>query len=218
MKKIVKKQLKEDEFVTTLNKLIVFAKKRTREILIGVAAIVFAFFLYSGLRFLQAQSLKKESRILGEAIQLRSELNTDPAKVARLEELAGSGKFSRLASVLLATHWVEKGDLEKALASLEKVGDEPKDFVFYQARDLEAQVFVLQKKYDQALSIYTAIEEEKPKGYPLDAILFHKAQVLEEKGDRAEALDVYKKLQTDFPQSFYGYEASLKVTRLGSKG
>ena len=58
------------------------------------------------------------------------------------------------------------------------------------------------------------LEKEKPGEYPLDAVLFHKASALELKGDIPGALAVYKKLQEEYTQTYYGYEASLKVGRL----
>ena len=216
MKKVVKKQLKEDEFVSTLTKIFEFLKKRTKEIVILAVVVVFLFLLSLGLRFIQAQGLKKESQLLSHMLELRSGLATKPENLAKLEQLAGPGKYSRLAFVFTATHWVEKGDLEKAKASLGKIPAEPRDFVYYQAEDLLAQVNFLQKNYDQAIAIYKKIEEEKPKDYALDVVLFHRAEALEGKGEKQEALKVYKKVQQDFPQSYYGLDASEKARKLES--
>jgi predicted negative regulator of RcsB-dependent stress response len=214
MKKVVKKQLKEDEFVSTLTKILRFIEKRTKELIIVAAAIVFLVLLYFGLRFIQAQNVKKQSLLLSQLLELRSELGTKPENVAKLEQLAGKGKFSRLAYVFTATYWVEQGDLEKAKASLAKLQPEPKDFVYYEAQDLLAQVNSLEKNYDGAIAIYKKIEEAKTKSYPLDVVLFHKAEALEGKGEKQEALMVYKKVQQDFPQSYYGFDAVEKVRKL----
>ena len=59
--------------------------------------------------------------------------------------------------------------------------------------------------------------DEKPKVYPLDAALFHLAESQELKGETAAAIEVYKKLQADYAQSYYGYEASLKVGKLEAR-
>lgn len=214
MKKVIKKQLKGDEFVSTLTKIFQFIKNRTKEITIVAVAIVFFILLYLGLRFIQAQNLKKESQLLSQLLELRSELATNPENVVKLEQMAGSGKFSRLAYVLMATYWVEKGDLEKAKATLGKIQTEPRDFLYYQAGDLLAQVNSMEKNYDQAIAIYKKIEEEKPKDYALDVILYHKAEALEGKGEKHEALTVYKKVQEEFPQSYYGFDAAEKVRKL----
>ncbi len=214
MKKVVKKQLKEDEFVSTLTKILRFIEKRTKELIIVAAAIVFFVLLFLGLRLIQAQNVKKQSQLLSQLLELRTELGTKPENVAKLDELAGKGKFSRLAYVFIATHWVEQGDLEKAKASLAKVQPEPKDFIYYQAEDLLAQVNSLEKNYDQAIAIYKRIEDAKAKAYPLDVVLFHKAEALEGKGEKMEALAVYKKVQQDYPQSYYGVDAAEKARKL----
>ena len=182
MKKVVKKQLKGDEFVSTLTKILRFIEKHTKELIIVAAAAVFLVLLYLGLRFLQAQNVKKESLLLSQLLELRSELATKPENIAKLEQLAGQGKYSRLAHVFTATYWVEKGDLEKAKASLAKLQAEPKDFVYYQAEDLLAQVNSLEKDYDQAIAIYKKIEDAKTKVYPLDVVLFHKLKLWKGKG------------------------------------
>jgi predicted negative regulator of RcsB-dependent stress response len=216
MKKVVKKQLKEDEFVSTLTKILRFLKRRTKEIVILAVAVVFFFLLFLGLRFIQAQSLKKESLLLSQMLELRSGLAAKPENLVKLEQMAGQGKYSRLAFVFTATYWVEKGNLEKAKGCLGKIPAEPRDFVYYQAADLLAQVNFLQKNYDEAIAIYKKIEEEKPKDYALDVVLFHKAEALEGKGEKLEALTVYKKVQQDFPQSYYGLDASERARKLES--
>jgi predicted negative regulator of RcsB-dependent stress response len=214
MKKVVKKQLKEDEFVSTMTKLWRFLQARTKEIVIGVAVVVCIGLLYSGIRFIRAQQVRKESRLITQLFELRSTSNAKPENLAALEKMAGSGKYARLGYVLTATYWVEKGDLEKAKESLGKIKPSPQDFIYFQARDLLAQVSAMQKDYDQAIALYTKIEEAKPKDYCLDAVLFHKAEALEAKGSKPEALAVYKKIQEQFPQSYYGYDAAERARKI----
>jgi len=214
MKRVVKKQLKEDEFVSTMNKIWRFIQARTKEIIIGVAVVVFIGLLYVGVRFIRAQQIRKESRIISQMLELRSTANAEPENLAVLEKLAGSGKFARLGHVLTATYWVEQGDLEKAKESLGKIKTSPQDFIYFQARDLLAQVSSMQKDYDQAIAIYTKIEEAKPKDYCLDAVLFHKAEALEAKGSKPEAVALYKKIQEQFPQSYYGYDAGERARKI----
>jgi predicted negative regulator of RcsB-dependent stress response len=214
MKKVVKKQLKEDEFVSTMTKIWRFIQARTKEILVAVAAVVFIVLLYAGVRLIRAQQVRKESRLITQLLELRSTSNAKPENLAALEKMAGSGKYARLGYVLTATYWVEKGDLEKAKESLGKIKPAPQDFIYFQARDLLAQVNAMQKDYDQAIAIYTKIEEAKPKDYCLDAVLFHKAEAFEAKGSKPEALAVYKKIQEQFPQSYYGYDAAERARKI----
>lgn len=214
MKKVVKKQLKGDEFVSTMNKVLQFLQAKLKLILIGLGAVAAAGVLYAGVRFIQAQQVRKESRLLSELLELRSTLTTEPENVAELEQLSGGGKYARLGYVLLATHWVENGNPSKARETLERIKSAPRDFIYFQAQDLLAQVSALERDYDQAIALFNEIEEEKPKAYSLDAVLFHKAETYEAKGDIEEALALYKKVQEEYPQSYFGFDAAEKARKI----
>ena len=214
MKRKFRKKLKEDELVTTVNKIFHFIQEQTKKVMTLVLGILFIVIIFAGIKFINAKNKKNESRLLTQIINLHSDLNNKPENLTRLEELAGDGKFSRLAYVLLATYWMENGDSDKARSFVEKIPETPKDFFYYQARDLLAQIHFNRKEYDKSLEIYKKIEEENPKDYSMDVILFHRAEINEEKGDVEQALALFKKVQDEFPQTFYGYEASQKVGKL----
>ena len=216
MKRVERQHLKEDEFVSGMNRFLELAKTWERELLIGLGVLVLLVLVFLGVTFLRNRGLRAESRVVGEIVSLRAGLDQKPENLPRLEKLAGSGKYSRVAYVALATYWLEKGDLDKAEKNVSAVKSARRDFVAYQAEDLLAQICVKKKDFGRALEIYARIEKEKPASYPLDAVLFHKAGALELKGDIPEALAVYKKLQEEYNQTYYGYEASLKVGRLES--
>jgi predicted negative regulator of RcsB-dependent stress response len=214
MKRTIKKQLKEDEFITDMNKFWAFARKWQKEILIAAAALGAIVLLFFGFQFLKSQQINRDSRELGRILELRASLAKNPQSVATLEQAAAKGKYGRVAGLGVVTHWVEQGQLDKAQAALALIKDSPKDFFYYQGRDLAAQIAILKGDYDGAIGILKKVEEEKPKDYILDAVQFHHAEALEKKGSVAEALAMYKKLQEDFAQSYYGYDASLRVRKL----
>lgn len=217
MKRRFRKKLKEDELVTTVNKIFHFIQERTKKLMALVLGILFIVIIFAGMKFIKAKNKKSESRLLTQIINLHSDLNNKPENLARLEELAGDGKFSRLAYVLLATYWMENGDYDKARSFVEKIPEAAKDFFYYQAKDLLAQIHFKSKNYDKSLEIYKKMEEESPKDYSLDVILFHRAEVYEEKGEIEQALALYRRVQDEFPQTFYGYEASQKIGKLETK-
>jgi predicted negative regulator of RcsB-dependent stress response len=215
MKRQLKKQLKEDEFVSGFAKILHFAKIWERELIIAGAAVLAIALLFLGFQFLRSQQNAKDSRAAGEILDLRANLAKTPQNAAKLEQIAAKGgKYARVASMSLATYWVEQGQLDKAQAALSNVKDTPKDFIYFQSQDLAAQTAILKGEYDKAIAILKKIEDAKPKDYLLDAILFHKAEALEKKGSIVEALAVYKKLQDAYAQTYYGYDASLKVKKL----
>ncbi|MFB0564942.1 MAG: tetratricopeptide repeat protein [Candidatus Aminicenantaceae bacterium] len=214
MKRIKRKQLKEDEFVTTINKIIRFIKKRTKELIALVVIVLIGILIFAGVRFVKSRINKREARTLSQIIKLNSELNDNPDSVEKLEELAGGGKFSALANVYLATYWIENGDFDRAISLLEKVEKGKKDIFYFQAKDLLAKIYMRKKNYDKAIEIYKRIEEDNPSVYSLDVILFNLAEAYEKKGDVEGALALYKRIKEQFPMTSYGYDASQKVLRL----
>jgi len=216
MKRKIKKQLKEDELATGFQKFLDFAKAWQKELILFGVIVAGLVVLYGGFRLIRGQQVKKESRRIGEILTLRAGLAKNPQNVAKLEQLGGTEKAGRLAAISLATYWIEQGDLDKALAGLAKIKDNPKDFFYYQAQDLTAQVEILKGRYDQAIQILKKIEEAKPKDYLLDVVLFHHAEALEKNGQLKEAHDLYKKVQDEYAQTYFGYDASAKVKKLES--
>jgi len=217
MKRIKRKELKKDEFVSTINKVVLFFGERKKEFMALGVLFLFVILIFIGFRLARVRSNKRENRLLTQIIELSSELNDNPENVAKLEELAGKGKFTRLAYIFLATHFLEKGDYDQAAISLERMKKSKKDIFYYKAQDLLAQIQVKRKNYDKAIDIYKKIEEENPKEYSLDVILFHRAEVYEEKGEIEEALSLYQKIKEDFPLTNYGADASQKIIKLEEK-
>ena len=80
-----------------------------------------------------------------------------------------------------------------------------------------AQIYIDSKEFDKAIEIYKTIEEDEQKDYALDAVLFHMAEAHEGKGELDVALELYRRVQTDFSQTYYGFDASQKVTELEAK-
>jgi tetratricopeptide (TPR) repeat protein len=215
MKRTERHHLKEDQIVTGFQWFAQFYRKWQREILIFAGALVFAAAVFGALFMIRTHGRTVQSRLVGEVLSLSSELNTNPESAAKLEKLAEGGRTARLANLELASYWAGRGDVDKSETFLGRIGATPKDLLYYQARDLEAQVLMRKKEYDKAVAIYKAILDEKPATYPLDAALYHLAEAYEAQGDKTAALDAYQKLQADYAQSYFAYEASLKAGRLG---
>jgi tetratricopeptide (TPR) repeat protein len=188
-----------------------------REIRLVAGAIAVAAVVFSGLLVVRSQVRSARSRAIGRVMDLSAEIAQKPEKLADLEKLAAGGRTARLANMELAKYWAEKSDWAKASSYLAKLPAGPKDLLYYQGEDLKAQIAIGRKDFDQAIAVYKKIGEEKPKAYPLDAAGYRLAESHELKGDLAAAIELYKKVQTDFPQSYYGYEASLKIGRLEAR-
>jgi len=217
MKRTERHHLKEDEMAHGMHWLAKFIHDYRREITIVAAALAFAAVVFGALLVVRSRARSVKSRAIGQVGAAAAAVAKDPGKLADLEKLAAKGRTARLATLELAKYWAEKGDWAKASSSLEKLPAGPKDLLHYQAEDLKGQIAVGRKDFDQAIAIYKAITDEKPEAYPLDAALFRLAETHELKGDTAAALEIYKKLQTDYAQSYFGYEASLKAGKLEAR-
>jgi predicted negative regulator of RcsB-dependent stress response len=217
MKKKVKKQLKTDEFANFMSRMFDFFKSNQREFMIAGAAVLFIALVFLSVRYVQAVNSRKQSEILGRILQLESEVKDTPDKLVELEQMAGKGKFGRLAAIKAAALNFERNRTEKAVELLQNIPAAPKDMVYYQARDLLGQIYFSQQQYDEALALFSEIERENPEAYPLDIVLYRKAQVLAARNDVELAIETYTKLQTEFPNSYYGYEATREAQKLEEK-
>lgn len=218
MKRKERHQLKEDEFLTGMQRLLEFFKTRRREMIVAglaLAAVALAFGIIS---LLQTLNDRSQSRVAGEIISLSAGLDKNPGNLTRLEEIAGRGKFNRLAYLELAKYWIAKGDPDKAGAHLQKLPSNRKDGVHYQAEMLKARIHVLKKDYEGAVAAYKGILADAPRDFPPDVALFYLGEAYELKGDKKLALETYQKLQTEHAQSPFSYEASLKAGRLAMAG
>ena len=217
MKRTTRKHLKEDKFQMTIQNIVDFSKVHTREISIAAAAVAVLILVFLIFQMFRGQQIKRENLVLDQIFKLSSEIRENPDKISELEELAGKGRFSRIGFLELAKYWFEKEDFAKVMPYLDEIIAGQKDLVYYQAEDLKGQVYINQKKYDDAIALYGKLEEKNPKEYVLDAVLFHKAQAYEKKGDNEKALLLYKRLQEEFSQTYYGSDASAKVLNLENK-
>ncbi len=214
MKRTERHHLKEDEIRTGLSKFIHFFKTWQKEITIFAGVLAGLALVFLALSAVKSHQTRVQSRIAGEILALSATLEDTPDNLAKLEDLAGRGRFARLGYLELAKHWMAKGDFEKAGSYLDKVPRSPRDLVFYQAEDLKAQTAVHRKDFDSAIAIYRKIEADNPSHYPLDAALFHLAEAYELKGELQEAKSIYARIQQEYTQTYFGYEASIKAGRL----
>ena len=217
MKRVTRKHLKEDKFQKTITDIVEYSREHTKELAFAGAGIVVLILAFIVFQLISAQQIKKENKALDQILTLSSEIRENPEKIAELEELAGKGRFSRIGYLELAKYWFEKEDFAKVAPYLDEVSKGKKDLIYYQAQDLKGQVYLNQEDYDNAIALYGELEEKNPEEYVLDAVLFHKAQAHEKKGETEEALVLYKRLQDEFSQTYYGYDASAKVLDLEEK-
>ncbi|MGB9765324.1 MAG: tetratricopeptide repeat protein [Candidatus Saccharicenans sp.] len=214
MKRTERKQLKEDELATGLSRFLKWAKDNEKNFIIITAGLAVILIVVVAAKLVVNYQKGREAAYLSQVLDLKSELAQKPENLTKLEQMAQTSNSGRLASLVLATYYLEKNDLDKAEKVLDRVKNKGRDFIHYQILDLYGQVLIKKKQFEQAIEEYKQIERDKPKVYPLDVVLYHLAEAYEKKGDFGLALDTYRDLQTKFQNSYYGYQASLKAMQL----
>lgn len=214
MKRTERRQLKENELATGLSRFVRWAKKHEKKFMAIALGLVVLLALGISVKLLRDYQKSREAGYLSQVLSLKAELAQKPENLARLEELSRKRSYGRIASLVLATYYLEKNDLDKAEQVLSAVKDRGRDLVHYQILDLYAQVQVRRGNYDRAIEIYRQIEKEKPGDYPLDVVLFRLAEAYEKKGSNDQALSLYRELQSSYQNTYYGYQAAMKMMKL----
>lgn len=214
MKRTERKQLKENELASGLNRFARWIRQHTKKIRIAALGLVAVLVLLVGIKYLLDYQKGREASYLSEVLALKADLEEKPENLAKLESLSQKKRYERMASLALATYYLEKNDLDRAEQILVKVKDKGRDLTHYQILDLYAQIQIKKGSYDQAIEIYRQIEKEKPGVYPLDVVLFRLAEAYEKQGDKEQAQNVYRDLQANYQHTHYGYLASMKLMNL----
>jgi tetratricopeptide (TPR) repeat protein len=217
MKRTERRHLKEDGFASGLQRFFDFFTHNKNIFFGGLGLVALGVLIFLGVRFLQGQGLAQQGRVESQILEIYDGLDKQPGDAAKLEKMGSQGRAGRLAYVLLGNYWVSQGTPQKAEALLAKVKDNPQDLIYYQAQDLLGQIYFQRKDYDKAIEIYKAIQADEPREFPVDQAIFRQAEALEKKGQKAEALTLYKKVQDEFMQGAFAYQAAQKVRQLESK-
>lgn len=214
MKRTERKQLKEDELATGLSRFMKWAKQHEKEFMALAVGLVVILVVIVAVNLIVNYQRSREATYLSEVLALRAELDSKPENLAKLQQLSRKTGYGRIASLILASYYLEKNDLSQAEQMLAGVKDKGKDLIHYQILDLYAQIKAKKGQFDEAINIYRQMEKEKPKSYPLDVILFRLAETYEKKGENRKALEVYQDLQTKYQNTYFGYQAALKALQL----
>ncbi|MBC7364141.1 MAG: tetratricopeptide repeat protein [Candidatus Aminicenantes bacterium] len=216
MKRTERKQLKEDELATGLSRFLKWAKQHEKEFMALAIGLAVILVVVVAVNLVINYQRSREASYLSEVLTLRAELDKKPENLEKLQQMTRKTRYGRIASLILASYYLEKNEVQKAEEILAAVKDKGRDLIHYQIVDLYAQIKIKKGQYDEAINLYRQIEKEKPKSYPLDVILFHLAEAYEKKGEIQNALQIYRDLQANYQNTYFGYQAALKAMQLES--
>lgn len=164
----------------------------------GVLILVLGYFLYMQFLFLPAEEKSKGAYY--EGLNYAEKDSTDAA----IESLTPvvkkyDGKIGgEVAQFTLARQLMAKGNFSKALEELESV-DVNDMYVHAMAIGLQGDCQSEMKKYEEAADLYIKAAESRDNEFTSPIYLFKAAGCAEKLGDYTSALDLYKRIQDNYP-------------------
>jgi len=242
MKKELRRQIKQDEFATTLGHTIRWVESHAQEVKVTAAIVAVVGVGWLGLNYFRqsrAQTAEKAFAAALETFQapVAGELAEGEAPPGRTVHTTAGEKFrkaaaefaglaqryptmpiGRRASYYEALCRLELGELaeaEKAFSALAARRDDQAlqaDLARLGLADVERK----RGRVDQAVSLYRQMVDDATLAVPRDHVLMTLSSVLEEAGRLPEAGAAYRRLAQDFPTSVYAPEAQRRADYLQS--
>ncbi len=240
MKRELKKHIKEDEFVSTLEHLANWATNRRDELRIAVGVLVVLGAAGAAFLYFQGQRAREADNALQEALDvwsapLEAELPAGAPKptgqvfasadekyksaaaafegVARRYPSRPEADRARYYAALCRERLRQFDEAEKGLKTLAEHRD-GRRLEPTVARVALADLYRRKGQVDKAVEAYRAIVTDTAFPFPRDYALMSLASTLEDANRSAEARASYRKLTEDFPASVYAAEARRRADRL----
>jgi tetratricopeptide (TPR) repeat protein len=230
----------KDEFVSTVERAAGWLDKNWRSVAMGFGGVLVALLIVVGVANFLASRGQAADSLLGEAMTLMSapilgpdELppltgaatfaagsERDAAVLAKLEELMAaypSSKAATSAAYLRGSTLLRLGRTSEARDALDSfIKENSSSDLLPAARRALATAELDSGNKEQALAILQDLVEHPSDLFPEDAALMELGRAQEQSGLEQEALESYRRLANEHPQSVYSGSATQAVTRLST--
>jgi TolA-binding protein len=240
VKRELRKQIKQDEFLTGMEKLWRLLSTHRDEVRITVVTLVVVGGLAGGLAFFKARKSQEgreafsealtifDTPLAGEAPRPQAEQGpTFPSASDKFKKAAAafdgvvrrypSEAIARRARYYAALSRIELGEDAAAQGELEALAKEPGDLTPALARMALADLMRKKGRYDQAAEAYRQLASDANFSLPRDYPLWNLATTLEDAGRPEEAAAAYRRLRDEFPSSAWAQEAARMASYLTGK-
>jgi len=226
MRRLTRKKLKQDEFVSGVDKIMRWLMENWRPVAVGLAALTAVFLIAWGAANWMGSREDAASWSLHEAVtayQEQQEKAGDPA--ASVESRAafekvidkyGRTKEADVARIYLARLDFEAGKVEEARSALEKVARRHKGDALGAVATLDLiHMRVASGQASEVIGQLRAMATGQDESLPRDVALFELGSAYEAEKDPAQAREYFQKLIDEFPKSPYVRTARQKLVELG---
>jgi predicted negative regulator of RcsB-dependent stress response len=221
-RRITRKQLKQDEFISTADSVVSWVVANWRPFAFGLGAIcVVVVAWWAGTRWTGSRA-ERASFLLHQAtaaVDEASRSGDQAAAEAKLEEVIdryGRSEQADVARVLKARLRIDRNDLDGARALLVEVSERRGGDAIGRVATLD--LVHLQVANGQGAEVAGQLEAMvagKDVRLPRDVALYELGQIFAASQDPTRARSYYEKLVDEFPESPYRAQASQRLAELG---
>ena len=222
MRRVTRKKLKQDEFVSIVDQVIQWFSENWRPVAAAAAGAVAVFLLWWGLSAWSGHRKEAASQALASSLEQLDKAATaearEDAESALREVIDRYGRTPQAdeARVILARLLVDDGKVDEARKLLTKVAQKRKDSPTVRVATLD--LIGIQVASGQAAEVIPQLEAMvtgKDPRLPRDVALYELAEVNITEGNHDKAREYLQKLMEDFPESPYAGQARQKLQELG---
>ncbi|MCP4897986.1 MAG: tetratricopeptide repeat protein [bacterium] len=226
-RRITRKQLKQDEFVTTVDSIIQKASDNWRPIVAGVGGlivVILGWWLISGWMGNRAEDA---SYLLRDAIAsyegtMEQGGDTPTSDTASAEtqfqeviDRYGRTDQADVARLYLARIWMGRGDVEQARESLLSLANAHRRDALGELATLNLITLrVLSGQGEQVASELQAMVAGVDQSLPKDVALFELGNLYEQEQQTEKARESFQRLVDEFPESPYRFPATERLREL----
>jgi hypothetical protein len=240
LKKELKEEIKQDEFVSGIEKTIEWFATHRDEVRIGAGVAVVLLAAAGAIAYFQGQRSREADQAFRDALTtfeapVASELapgserpvgqvfateeekyKTAAAAFEGVERRFGSSKTGRRAKYFAALSRIELGQYPEAEKALKEIQAQGAGLDSELARVALANLYRRSGQVDKAVEAYRGLATNPAADVPRDFALLSAAQTLDDAQRWADARAAYRQLYEDFPASVYASEARARAEYLQS--
>ena len=234
-RKAIKQDIREDEFRSTIERLIDWFELNQRQVIVGIGAVLVLGLIGSVVYAVMDNRRAAGDEMLADAIKLinapvvEQEANPDDpespsfasadarrqtAKEAFSEVEQRGGTAGAMADLYLADIALEEGDTAAAREKWEAFLKNQSGHIL--ATSVRLNLIRLRRETGEAEQVAEELQaqlDRSDKSLPEDAVLFELAKTLETLEREDEAQDHYQRILDEFPQSAFASQARQATTQ-----
>ncbi len=226
MRRLTRKKLKQDDFVSGVDKIVRWLAENWRPVALALAGLTAVFLIIWGATSWMGSREEAASWALHEAVttyQAQQKSSADAATLAearaafeKVVEKYGRTKEADVARIYLARMDFESGKVDEAKSALEKVAQRHKGDALGRVATLDlVHMRVASGQAAEVIAQLRAMATGQDDSLPRDVALHELASAYEAEKDVAQAREYYQKLIDEFPKSPYVRSARQKLVELG---